>query len=119
MVIWAGPDQYEVRLYPCSIAAVGVIGLKADPACRREGGTARFSLLVSSLGSGPPTMARISPLLGSIATTAADGSVLAGRSSATAASAACCIRLSRLVWTRSPPVYVSSSPSLSSSQRRV
>ena len=92
------------------MAAVRVNGLNAEPACRREGATARFTLLVSWLGSGPPTIARISPVRGSIATSAALGSVFDGRWSATDCSAAFCICLSRLVYTRRPPVYVICSP---------
>ncbi len=74
------------------MAAVRVNGLNALPAGRREGATARFCLFVRMFGSGPPTMARISPVRGSMATRAAEGSVFAGRCSATACSAASCIR---------------------------
>lgn len=104
MVISAGPFHIDFGETLDSMAAANVNGLKADPACRRAW-VARLNLAVSK--SRPPTMARISPVAGSMATRAAEGSCGSGRCAATASSAARCMELSRLVRTRRPPEKVS------------
>src|SRR5580765_4113887 len=102
------------------MAAASVNGLNDDPAWRpvppnvsvlsRSPDTARFTW--DSLNPRPPTIARIWPFLGSIATSAPSGSDGLGRCALTAASAARCNPRSREVVTRYPPPKTAAPPYL-------
>ncbi len=102
------------------MAAARANGLNDEPAWRplppnvsvlsRSPETARFTC--DWLNPRPPTMARISPVLGSIATNAPSGSDGLGRCAFTAASAARCNPRSSDVVTRNPPPKTASPPYL-------
>ncbi len=100
IVIDEGPARTSSGEIPRSRAATRTNGLNALPACRRAC-VARLNSLRAKLL--PPTIARIAPLLGSIATSAASGSDRDGREVRIARSAARCHSMSRVVRTRSPP----------------
>jgi hypothetical protein len=104
IVIEFGPYHRESRSKPCSIASARVNALKAEPACRPVPplNVARFTW--EEAKSFPPAIARMCPVEGSIATSAAPGSCRLGRCVWTARSASAWYpRSSEVVTCRPPP----------------
>ena len=105
-----GPYQRESSRKPCSIASARVNALNADPAWRPVPplNVARFSWEVAK--SVPPAIARMCPVEGSIATSAAPGSSGLGRWDSIASSAAAWSPRSSDVVTCRPPPKTAAGP---------
>ena len=108
ITMWGGPFHVELSEMWASIAAASVNGLNALPAWRPAPSVARLNWLLAKFW--PPTMARIAPVFGSMATSAAEGSPGVFRMLAMACSAWCCMARSSVVVTRRPPEKVSVYP---------
>ena len=102
-----GPFHRDSSEMPWEIAVDRVNGLKALPACRWAW-VARLNFTLSWLR--PPTMARTSPVWGSMATSAAEGSPGVDRCESTAVLANRWRCTSSVVLTFNPPPNVAAVP---------
>ena len=113
MTIDGGPLKVESSEIPWLTAVASTNGLKALPACRWPW-EARLNWRRSPLGTST-SIARIFPLRGSIATSAAAGSFFDRRIPPIASFAAFCSRGSIVVLIRRPPPRTFSAPNADTS----